>query len=238
MLIDAVGMRAFSLREAWDEDSRAPEKFRQALKETATVFMGEKGYRNLVRAEEFVQDFVSYAKTTIVIRSVRVIYENLVSNQLHLMSHGIGPIDGLRGVKDKFLEANQYMRNREEITRLNMELAATGENPKIRERLQAQIQSLEDDNRRLSIAPLLEAGEFNTIAESLTEADQLSMGRSLFDQIEKAADKLPGAGASVVKNVMITKDSALFKGLNRAVQFGDFTAKAVLYDHLTCSDPR
>ena len=32
---------------------------------------------------------------------------------------------------------------------------------------------------------------------------------------------------------MITKDTALFQGLNRAVQYGDFIAKAVLYDHLT-----
>ena len=31
---------------------------------------------------------------------------------------------------------------------------------------------------------------------------------------------------------MITKDTALFQGLNRAVQYGDFVAKAVLYEHL------
>jgi hypothetical protein len=36
----------------------------------------------------------------------------------------------------------------------------------------------------------------------------------------------------VAKNLLITKDTALFKGLNRMVQYGDFTAKAVLYDHL------
>jgi hypothetical protein len=36
-----------------------------------------------------------------------------------------------------------------------------------------------------------------------------------------------------VKNALITKDTALFQGLNRMVQYGDFVAKAVLYDHLT-----
>ena len=35
------------------------------------------------------------------------------------------------------------------------------------------------------------------------------------------------------KNIVITKDTALFQGLNRAVQYGDFISKAVLYDHLT-----
>jgi hypothetical protein len=235
MALDAVGMRAFSLREAWGEEgtSRAPKKFREALKETATVFMGAKGYRNVVWAEEQIQDLVSYAKTTIVVRGLKVIWENMVSNQLHLMSHGIGPIEGLRGIKDKFLEANTYMGNREEITRLNLELAAKGRNAKERERISARIQALEDANRQLSIAPLLEAGELSTISENLTEADTAVREGKISDYLEKAADALPGFVGDAAKTVMITKDSALFKGLNRAVQYGDFTAKAVLYDHLT-----
>lgn len=34
------------------------------------------------------------------------------------------------------------------------------------------------------------------------------------------------------KNLLITKDTALYRGLNRSVQYGDFIAKAVLYDHM------
>ncbi|WP_210115132.1 hypothetical protein, partial [Roseovarius aestuariivivens] len=85
----------------------------------------------------------------------------------------------------------------------------------------------------LSIKPLLEAGEFNTISEDLTESDIAIREGRLVDHLEKAADKLPGWSGTVAKNVLMTKDTALFKGLNRAVQYGDFIAKAVLYDHLT-----
>ena len=30
----------------------------------------------------------------------------------------------------------------------------------------------------------------------------------------------------------MTKDSTVFRGLNRFVQYGDFVGKAVLYDHV------
>jgi hypothetical protein len=37
----------------------------------------------------------------------------------------------------------------------------------------------------------------------------------------------------VGRYAVITRDTALFKGMSRAVQYGDFLSKAVLYDHLT-----
>ena len=36
--------------------------------------------------------------------------------------------------------------------------------------------------------------------------------------------------SDVAKNVLMTKDSTVFRGLNRFVQYGDFVGKAVLYD--------
>ncbi len=50
--------------------------------------------------------------------------------------------------------------------------------------------------------------------------------------MEIAADKVPTFAQGAFKNFVITKDTALFQGLNRAVSYGDFVAKAVLYDHL------
>ena len=52
------------------------------------------------------------------------------------------------------------------------------------------------------------------------------------DFIENAVDKLPAGVSDVAKNVLMTKESTVFRGLNRFVQYGDFVGKAVLYDHL------
>ncbi len=40
-----------------------------------------------------------------------------------------------------------------------------------RKRLEAEKAALEDASRRMSIWPMIEAGEFSTISEGLTEAD-------------------------------------------------------------------
>jgi hypothetical protein len=77
---------------------------------------------------------------------------------------------------------------------------------------------LTDENNSLSIAPLLEAGEFSTISESLTEQDlEFSDGRFV-SFLEKQAGKLPGFAETGVKNLLVTKDTALFQALNRGVQ--------------------
>ena len=114
-----------------------------------------------------------------------------------------------------------------------MKIAANVDNPLLQKRLEAQIEALGSANEKLSIAPLLKAGEFSTISENLTEADVSIREGQWADYLEKSLDKLPGGVNTVAKNLLITKDTALFQGLNRMVQYGDFIAKAVLYDHLT-----
>ena len=215
MELDTVGYRAGSVREVWDDDSRMNKTFQKAFQDALVLPFGEKAYKRAVQAETLVQDAVSYAKTTIVVRSVVVMKENLVSNVLHLMSWGIGPVQALKGIITKFLETNQYVKNREKILELNAELAATGQNRKARERISAQIKVLTDIEKNLSIYPLIAAGEFNTISESLTEADTAIANGKLSNLIEQCADRLPGLARDAVKTLMITRDSALFKALNR-----------------------
>lgn len=130
------------------------------------------------------------------------------------------------------VEISQYVSNQDEIIRIRADLAAEGRDPEKGRKLRARMLALEDANKAMSIRPLLDAGEFSTISESLTEQDlQIRKGK-IVDMLENAVDQLPGGARGVAKNVLITKDTALFKGLNRMVQYGDFTAKAVLYDHL------
>jgi len=196
------------------------------------MFAGNSGYKYLVMGEEGIQTFVSYAKTTIVIRSLVVMRDNIMGNNLHLMSWGIGPIQMAKGYRDKFLETNQYLKNQERILELNAELAANIDDPRKSRRINAELEVLADANSKLSIKPLLDAGEFSTVSESLTEADLSIRDGKFGDFLEWATDRLPEPVQGLGKNFLITKDTALFQGLNRAVQYGDFVAKAVLYDHL------
>lgn len=233
MIEDAVGYRAASITDPWDGTTRWSDTTKNNLVTAATALIGKDAYKRLKQGEGIVTDFVSYAKTNIIIRSVVVMWGNIVSNGLHLMTWGIGPVDMAKGMRSKFLEITQYVENKEKILGLTTQLAAETGNAVKTKRIKAQLLALEDANARLSIKPLIDAGEFSTVSENLTEEDLAIREGKIVDYLEKAVDKLPGWASDVGKNLLITKDTSMFKILNRMVQYGDFVAKAVLYDHLT-----
>jgi hypothetical protein len=96
----------------------------------------------------------------------------------------------------------------------------------------AKIQSIDDSFKRLSIWPLIEAGEFGSISHSEVGADDLSLSQGrLHDYISGLVDKLPEGVQKAGNLALIGKDTALFKGLAKSVEYGDFLGKAMQYDH-------
>jgi hypothetical protein len=206
--VNELGLR-FSRVSRWDPKTQAE------FKKVAKRILGHKAYARLKKGEQVVQDTVSYAKSTIIVRSVVVAYENLVSNALHLAVRGINPVKALTGMVSKFVEITQYVKNKEEISKLEIDIASNYNRTADRLRAEARIKALQDANDKLTIKPLIDAGEFSTISENLTEADvEIREGRWA-DYLEKATDKLPGWAQTGVKNALITKDTALFQGLNK-----------------------
>jgi hypothetical protein len=228
---DVLGYHAGSIRDVITGEGRWSQETVSQARRIAKAWMKDDAYKYMVKAENVVQDAVSYAKTSIIVRGLVVMWQNYLSNALYLLSLGIPPQELLKNSRQKFLEISKYAKNNDEILKLNMDLSSADTNAKERS-IKARIQMLTDENNSLSIAPLLEAGEFSTISESLTEQDlEFSDGRFV-SFLEKQAGKLPGFAETGVKNLLVTKDTALFQALNRGVQYGDFISKAVLYDHL------
>jgi len=85
----------------------------------------------------------------------------------------------------------------------------------------------------MSIWPLIEANQFTTISEGLTDVDKALIDGKYMDWVEKKAGELPGALSTVARYAIVSKDTALYKGMSRAVQYSDFIAKAVYFDFLT-----
>lgn len=233
MVDNAIGYRRASVTDPWSGISRWSPENQTRMKEVGELILGREAFRKMRQGENLVHDAVSYAKTTIIVRSVVVAWQNLMSNGLHLSLLGVGMVTIAKGSVEKFGEITEYVKNRGRIQQLQVSLAAVIREPAKAALIRAEINALEDANGRLSIKPLIDAGEFSTISENLTEADVAIREGRWVDFMEKATDKLPGWAGTAAKNLLITKDTALFQGLNRMVQYGDFVAKAVLYDHLT-----
>lgn len=232
MVFDAFGYRTASVGDAWTGNSRYSDKTLKMFQKVALGVMGNQAFSRLLTTEKFVQGFMSDARTTIVVKSVVVPALNLISNLGQLITRGVPALAIWRSAPIKTAEIESYIKNRIRQVDAEAELRAAKTNNEIL-KLEAEIKSLKDAQRRLTIWPLIEAGEFTAISDVGLTHDDIDLSQGRWHQyIEKQVDKLPEAVRNAGRYAYITKDTALFQGLQKAVQYGDFLAKAILYDDM------
>ena len=234
LLNDVLGYRGASISDAWTGTTRWSPETQKAVYNLALGVFGNDAYKYLTNAESFIQSAVGDAKVLIVVKSVVVPMTNLIANVYQLIARGVPIRDILKGYKSKVMEIDSYAKSRLREIEVEAELRAATGNVIKTNKLNAELKSIVDGHRRLSIWPLIEAGEFSSVSDvGLTREEIMLTEGRLAQYIEAQVDKLPPGLATVGKNLLVTKDTALFQGLQRSVEYGDMIAKAILYDDLT-----
>lgn len=233
MLNDVLGYRSASIGDAWTGNSRWSAGTQEAVRNIAVSAFGNAAYKTLITAERTIQNVVSDAKSLIVVKSVIVPIANLMSNMYQLIGRGVPVRSIAKAMPSKLAEVESYTKSQVRLIEAEAELRAATGDPRVERRLKTEIQAIRDDHKRMTIWPLIEAGEFSGIADAgLTRREvELTSGR-MQAYMEQAAAKLPGWGSTLGRYALVTKDTALFQGLQKAVEYGDFLGKAVLYDDL------
>jgi len=228
----ALGYRDPSITDVWTGNHRLPESVELAIKTVGKLTMGDKAFKWLANSESLTMNTISTAKDFIVVRSLVVPYMNTQSNVFQLVNRGVGTKQIIRGYKEKFAEIEKLNQNLKTIMGLQarVRLAATDKNKVAI--LKQQIQVLEDENERFSVSPLVKEGAYKNISEGITELDVSITDGKFGDWVESKLNKLPTGVQTVAKYGLLSKDTALYKGANKAVQYGDFVAKSIYYDDL------
>jgi len=233
MLNDALGYRAASVGDVWTGNSRWSPETLDTFKKAMVGVFGNKAYKYLLTGENGLQNLVKEAKTLIVVKSVIVPAVNFTANLYQMVARGVPVKDIAKGIPHKTSELNQYLKTRLRQVDAEAELRAS-ENPNQSRKLKAEIQSITDSHKRLSIWPLLQAGEFTSIADAGIGRDDLLISQGkIYEYMEKLTDKLPRSVRNAGRYALITKDTALFQGIQKTVEYSDFIAKAIIYDELT-----
>lgn len=233
MLNDALGYRAASVGDAWSGNSRWSPETLDTFKKAMLGVFGNRAYKYAMGGENLVQNLVKEAKTLIVVKSVVVPAVNFLANLYQMVARGVPVKNIAKSIPQKTAEINQYLKSRLRQVDAEAELRAAT-NPNQIRKLKAEIQSITDSHKRMSIWPLLEAGEFSSIADAgIGRDDILITEGKLHEYMEKLADKLPKSVRTAGRYALITKDTALFQGIQKTVEYSDFIAKAIIYDELT-----
>jgi hypothetical protein len=228
----ALGYRDPSVIDLWTGNTRLPAAVQEGVQAITNVFMGKQAMRNLAAVEGGIQGVVSTAKDVIVVRSLVIPYMNTQANVVQLSTRGVPIKEQFKGYKSKLAEIEQFNINSKKIIEIDIriQLADTDKN-KVRI-LEGQRQVIQDQNARFSIAPLIKAGAYKNISEGLTEMDvDITSGR-IGEWVDAKINKLPNSVQTIAKYGLLSKDTAIYRGANKAVQYGDFIAKSIYYDHL------
>lgn len=233
MLNDALGYRAASVGDVWTGNSRWSPETLDTFKKAMLGVFGNRAYKYFMQGENITQTVVREAKTLIVVKSIVVPAVNFLANLYQMVARGVPVKDIAKGIPQKTAEINQYMKSRLRQVDAEAELRATT-NPNQVRKLKAEIQSINDSYKRMSIWPLLEAGEFSSIADAgISRDDLLIPDGKVQEYMQRLADKLPKKLQTAGRYALITKDTALFQGIQKTVEYSDFIAKAIIYDELT-----
>lgn len=234
---DIGGFRQASVGDFWTGESRWKPETQKEIMNFAMGLFGNKAYTGLIQSERFVQDVVLNAKLLIVVKSVIVPVANLVSNIFQLaVLRGVPLRDILTKLPKKTDEINRYIKWREKEIALGADLhVAKGRNNSVQIRkIETQLQSIQDAYKRMSIWPLIQAGEFNAISDTGVSREDMALANGRWASfIDGLADKLPdGPVRNAYRYGLLTRDTPIFQALSRATQYGDFISKAILYEDL------
>ncbi len=237
------GRRKFSLLELTDKfrtskaHSYALNKLGLDLAKYLNISVG--------RIENVWQQIVKTVKDTIVIRTISVLVNNVISNINLLVMHQVNPAAILKGHVVAFKLAKEYRLGLETISKARFDIRAkrerisTGVSTAERARLNKAISQLEntitETNEQLATSPvreLNEAGVYQTIVEDVEqEDDQFSYASKIENWVEPVVSKVPDSIKTVGKHLFMAHDTPVYKFLRDATQLSDFVARYTLHEH-------
>lgn len=238
-LDDVIGVRSASVSDIYTGVSYWSPKILEQIKRFATLIFRteDNAYEKLIKGERALQYATASARKLIVVKSTVVPMINIASNLLQLKTYGLG-IDDFKEIPSIISQIETYLKNQLEIIDLETQLKSAVNDPYRRNILQAQLDAKQNAQKALTdIYPLIQQGEFSTIADVGLTTDELDLASGrITEYLDKAVNKLPGAVKQVGRYLLITEDTPIYRALNKSVQYGDFVAKVLLYKHLVKND--
>lgn len=234
----ALGYAEPSIADFWSGKTRFSEGTQAVVRAVADMTLGrlKSGTSALTLLQTgagALQETVTFAKDLIVTRSLIIPYLNSQANIFTLNLRGVPNKMIVNGYRDKLIEIEQYNQNSKKVMFLNTQYDLAEGDANKQAIIKDQIQVLKDQNRRMSIHSLVEAGAYKNISEGITDEDFDILKSGLSALVEKQVDRLPDIAKTLVRNGLVSQSTDIYRVANKAVQYGDFLAKAVYFDFLT-----
>lgn len=240
----AFGYRKYSVAEAFDKEPDVRNIAEKTLVATLThlpvvrdgrvTTLGPAAALRVAQAEDVWQELVKVGKDIMVIKNFWTLAGNESSNSTVLWMKGV-PLEDI--AKDKVIGIQStfaYLKDTKERDNLQMQIDNEHVSGRNKSAAEQRIIELDDAMKQNPIRVLVDAGFFQTLIEDIeTDKDPFSYKSRAEQWISDKTANVPTAVKDVTKFMLMTHDTTLYKVLNSATVYSDFTSRYVLYKHLT-----
>ncbi len=226
LLEDVLGYRSASIGDIWTGKSNLPVPVKNGIKAVFDSIFGKNALKVALHGEKITQMVVGELKSIIVVKSGIVPMINLASNILQLTSRGVPIMKSVKYIRHAWKELEQYYKYYDR----KVTLATQGDfTPEKR----AEIQRLNERITSLSIYPLIGQGELGTVANLGNTDENLEIFKGRYgEMLNDAVEKLPKWAQTVARYGYLSKDTDLYKFLEKMSQWGDVVSKYALTEYL------
>ena len=226
-----IGYRSASITDIYTGNSRMPAKALNTAAKLADILLGRNAYKILGHAERAIQYTTSTARNYIVVRSCVIPFNNIVSNIIQLRMRGIPYSEIAKGIRTKTMELEEYRRIEKQNIQLKSKLITAKsrqEKQKLENRLENNLQRI----KTMSIYPMIKAGELSSLADVGDEYNDSIFTGKWADKINEEVAKIPEPIVKAGKWLSVSKDTGLYKLMEKATIYGDFIAKSIYFNRL------
>lgn len=183
------------------------------------------------QGERMWQDAIKLLKDIVIIRNMTTVFANIISNSFLLLAHGVAPTDIVKHTIESVKAGGEYRKASAELIKLqNRQRIDIGNASEI----QQQINMLSQRIERNPLKSFIDEGMFAGIVEDIVEDNQsYTYASGLQRKYEGVIDKVPKTVRNIGKYAFVSPGTPLYQFLHSATQYGDFSAKYVLYKHYT-----
>jgi hypothetical protein len=225
----AFGFKKWTITSIWDKPADQRTDMETMFVTMAEKLLGDTAKARISKAGHIWTEAVSKAKDFIVIRSISVLWNNVLSNGLMLMANGINPISIAK--EWTFITANvrSYQKLHSELLQLKANtLAGRGNNA-----LERQINAIQKQLEANPMNKYINEGLLSSIVEDVT----IQQGDYSYDsELKKKLDNVKGWLPDSVKTIgawaVLNPSTQGYQFLATTTQLSDFVAKVTLAKHL------
>jgi len=232
VLLPVFGFQKYSVMQGFDKE-RSDQNLYEKLYTTVFKILFQSNARTYgSRFERGMQEAVAVSKNIIVIRNVRTLVMNILSNTFLLQAHGASLTDIM---KDSIVAVRAGLQHRKDSALLTAkrQMLYTGVGNKAE--LEQEVLRLEQSIARNPLSEFINEGMLPSIVDdvAMNADDDYGFKSALERKFEKQLNKIPKPLRRTAEYMMVSPNTPLYEFLNNTTQLSDFTAKYVMYKYYT-----